>query len=127
MKSIKKLIKRFSHDSEQVNDVAKYKSQYKELSDRYTMQRICVAINVPKVYKKSKKEINDIIALMLAKEIVKANAVQLRSSTSAGLFFNKETYYIYVAKELVKDVHINVASSVQVQPWTIQQFHQNKA
>lgn len=75
------------------------------LTDRYTMQRMCVSIYTPKnPSMKSKEDTNETIALLLAREIIKADAIQLRSSTSAGLFFNKETYYIYVAKTLVKEI-----------------------
>ena len=102
MKFIKELIRHWSYP----NPMAKqYIQQGSGLTDRYTMQRICVSIAIPTGnYVQPIEHTKDTIALLLAKEIVKADAVQLRSSIVVDRYTKKETYYIYVAKELIKDI-----------------------
>jgi len=101
MKFIKELIRRWSYPNPMARQ---YIQQGIGLTDRYTMHRICVSIAVPTGnYIQPIEQTKETIALLLAKEIVKADAVQLRSSIGVDRYTKKEMYCIYVAKELIKD------------------------
>ena len=101
MNAIKRIIEHFTYKHPQLDDAVKYARH----TDRYTMQSICVSIAVPTGnYVQPIDQTKETIALLLAKEIVKSDAVQLRSSIGVDRYTKKETYCIYVAKELIKDV-----------------------
>ena len=102
MKFIKELIRRWSYPNPMARQ---YIQQGSGITDRYTMHRICVSIAVPTGnYIQPIEQTKETIALLLAKEIVKEDIMQLRYSEQINKYTKKETYYIYVAKELIKDV-----------------------